>query len=431
MPFALVDRVSETLQARRRLAGVAVALVMTAALTACGGGDQVKKFQPSKIVSFGDESSTLVTEDVLDDQSAVKGQLKGLKYTVNAQQIFINRDKDMNALVPAIPSGAVLSPSQAAWVTFPDLSAVVTGSLLVHNTDQIEVQFTLPVAYTDSGSVARTDPLAVTYQYAYLCGANRLWIQLLANGYGLGYKSQCAVDLDGAVSYAQAGARVSTDVGGVLSIKSQVAAHRSELDSNTLVTVLAGQNDILEEYAASVATTSDHENAKARMVARGKELAAIVNDITNTGARVLIVTVPDLGLSPYARNTNGREFMSALTKSFNDGFIGAGGVVNNGNKIGLVKFYDDSRNIADYLSSYGFSNISTPLCTGPFRKPDGTAVTAATAPFFGGEELRYCTSANVTEDIGKYFWADEVNLSPGAHARLGSLAYQRADDNPF
>src|SRR5690606_273286 len=126
----------------------------------------------------------------------------------------------------------------------------------------------------------------------------------------------------------------------VPSIKSQVAAHRSELDSGTLVTLLAGQNDILDEYYNSLATPAAHVAARERMVAKGKELAAIVNDITNTGARVLIISVPDLGLSPYARagGDDGRRFMTALTKGFNDGFIGAGGVVNNGNKIGLVKF---------------------------------------------------------------------------------------------
>lgn len=432
MRLPVVARVPTSLSVLRRAAGAGfAAAAMAAGLTACGGGDQVEKFQPNKIVSFGDESSVLESEAVGD------AEVKGLKYTVNSLAFLPNVNKLFQPNTLAIPSGATLlsANAQPAWIATPAESTIVEDSLIVHDTDQVELQFNLPVKYKQGDGPEETVTLPVMYQYAHQCSSHRLWIQLLANGYGLGYQDECSVDRSGAVTYAEAGARVSTDENGVRSIKSQIAAHRSELDSKTLVTVMAGQNDILQEYFAVKNFQSTSEAARARLRAKGRELAGMVNDLTTTGARVLIVTVPNLGLTPYARSTNAqadRDLMTSLTSSFNNGFIGSGGVMNDGNKIGLVDFFDDTTRIGYDKSRYGFSDTSTALCESA-RKPDGTTnVAAATAPFFGGEELRHCTTANVGgKDVFRYFWADEVNLSPGAHARLGSLAFQRADDIAF
>ena len=49
-----------------------LALASTLALAACGGGEQVKTFNPTKIVSFGDELSYIGTQTVQGQE--VKGQ---------------------------------------------------------------------------------------------------------------------------------------------------------------------------------------------------------------------------------------------------------------------------------------------------------------------------------------------------------------------
>lgn len=65
---------------RVALAGVAVSL-----LASCGGGDQIEKFVPDRIIVFGDEASVI-------DDSATANQ--GLKYTVNG--IGRNTDGTLN-----------------------------------------------------------------------------------------------------------------------------------------------------------------------------------------------------------------------------------------------------------------------------------------------------------------------------------------------
>lgn len=433
--FCLADRFHQTLPGWRHIARLGTAAAVALALSACGGGDQVDKFQPNKIVSFGDEASALVSVDVGGEP------LKGLKYTVNS--LAIERGV-ASVFDPLLPAGATFDPDQ--WTGFYPAFSGTRYVVTPANTPESETrnsvvrfEFTADVDYKDAAGVSQSNSNAtVGFDYGYLCNANRLWIQLVASGYGLGYESQCGLETGGAISYAQAGARVSEDLnlsGGVTvqSIKSQVAAHRAELDSQTLVTMLAGQNDILAEYQAVRDTGAQHAAARARLFERGRELAAIVNDLTRTGARILIVTVPNLGLTPYARMAGeNSELLRQLTESFNNGFVGAGGVLNDGNKIGLVSFDDEVNRIAEDPSDYGFANMTTPLCTSS-RKPDGTTTVAATPPglFFGGEALLYCTSYTFAGNISTYFWSDPVNLSPGAHARLGNLAYLRADDNPF
>lgn len=429
MTFAVAARISVTLPAPRRVAGAA-AVCLAALLTACGGGDQVEKFRPAKLVSFGDEASVLASESV-DVGGTSVGTLKGLKYTVNSLAL---EQGVAELFIPAVPSGALITSTWDIYPTAPEigLPTVVpdTGNSVVRRL------FTLDVSYTLNGTPVNNPASQVGFDYAYVCTNNRLWIQLLANSYGKGYKDQCAADSEGAHTYAEAGARVSTDVtvDGVLrkSIKSQVAAHRSELDATTMVTILAGQNDVLQAYFDVRNSTLASNIAITQMRDRGRELAAIVNDITTTRARVVIVTLPSLWLSPYARQGDA-DLMKALTDSFNNGLTLTDGLINDGRKIALVALSDETSNIESALVNnttyYGFTNISTPLCTSG-RRPDGSVVTPAVAPFFGGDELRYCNSATINNslDISTYFWADEVNLSPGAHARLGSFAYDRVEN---
>lgn len=433
---------------RRALGGVAV-LLASVLMASCGGGDQVKKFEPTSFVSFGDESSALVSETVAGSAEP----LKGLKYSMNSMGIVPGLEKDENnqpLFVPPLPEGAQVN--RTGWLLYPtgpDAAApVVVGNLAVRRT------FTMDVSYKINGLPpdVLVEDSTVVYEYGYRCDQNRLWIQLLAQSRGLGFQGQCGLEAyGGAVSHAEAGARVSTDVtmSGVLrkSIKTQVAEHRGELNSGTMVTMLAGQNDILQAYAEVKAGTLGRDAAIQRMREQGRELAAIVNDITTTGARVVLATPPDLGKSPYARQESGYDLRNPqavllhdLTKSFRDGLVLNGGVINDGRKIALVPWFDETVNIETDVferggSYYGFTNNSTALCSGStVHSPAGAAVTPASAPFFGGDELRYCTEYNIVSggNSATYFWADEVNMSPGAHARLSNRAFEKIDgDNPL
>lgn len=382
-------------------------------LSGCGGGDQVKTFTPSKIVSFGDEASVLASVAV------GSGQVDGLKYSVN----FLSVERGVRSqFVPALQESDDFSATQwaetyGAW--YPSAPEVGSPTVVAGTGNSVvRRRFTMDVVYTPSGAsstVTNTDA-TVGFDYLHMCTENRLWIQLLANAYDLGYRSQCGLDRDGAVTYAEAGAKVDD-------VASQVTTHYSELNDSTLVTMLAGQNDILEAYDSADATAV----AAAALKLKGQQLGGVINRIIQTGARVLVVTVPDLSYSPYARagGDAGRARMAALVAAFNDGLIGSGGVKNDGHFIGRVKGYEQVRYMTEDASAYRLVNVTSPVCDpAKGRTPAGAPDDTSTL---------YCNSTSLVDGGSSlnYLWADDFNLGPAFHASLGNLAFIRARDNPF
>jgi outer membrane lipase/esterase len=424
-------------QGRLNGAALLVACVAAGALSACGGGEQAAKFSPAKVVSFGDESSVLTAVAVAGAASG-PAYVHGQKYTVNEVSLLA---------LPTAPSGgrvtaANQSANEAAWGAYPaasggSVSVSVSTSSIVDIVDKAYAA-ALSLIYTDASNNTQTTTTGTAnFLYTYDCYTyNKLWIQVLASGYGKGYATGgtaepvggCPHDRNsGAVTYAEPRARVSGLPAGK-SVKDQVAAHRGELDSNTLVTMLAGQNDIIAAYQAAVGgTVGDRAAAQTSMEFKGRELGAIINDIAATGARVVFLTVPDLSKSPLAR-AGDPAFMASLVARFNRGLTGLYGVKNDGRKFALVNAALETTRMADSPASYGLSNATQAWCTSG-RKPDGTLVTNADPDF-----VLYCnslTGATATGGEVLYMWADDTHLGPAVHASLGGLAYNRATANPF
>lgn len=435
MTFAGTVPVHKSLPAWRRLAHTGVALAAaTVLLAACGGGDQVKKFRPTQIVSFGDEASALVTETV-NISGGGTGTVRGLKYSVNALSVYRNGAADLVSVdqaVAPVSGNAILDASaQTSWGYYPTQTSAVTGvEILLGDIDVVVRQFlALPTLVTASGTTT-TEAVDISYRYTYSCADLPLWNQIVARSYGLGFKSQCPLDSgSGAVTYAQGGATVATTA-------TQVAAHRGELTSDTLVTLMAGQNDVLELYDQLKANTITLDSARAELTNRGSALAAIANDIIKTGARVLLVRLPDLGLSPLAREDGRTEDLRKLTLAFNDGILNK--ITNDGRKIALFNFYDYTNYMDEYVRdgrSYdSITNISTELCNATTYKPDGTVVTSGSvAPLYAGDGLLYCNglTLNSGRTVANYFWASKTNMGPAAHSSLGTRAYDLADNNPL
>ena len=132
---------------------------------------------------------------------------------------------------------------------------------------------------------------------AVVCTTSPLWIQQVsANRYGKLF-SQCpgtgtSPDLT-AFRLSTVGARVD-DVVGVVSGR---LASGGFTDTD-LVTVLVGLHDVLDQYALYDGT--NEADLIAALQAKGTKLASTVNSITATGARVLVSTTIDVGLTPYA-----------------------------------------------------------------------------------------------------------------------------------
>ena len=106
---------------------------------------------------------------------------------------------------------------------------------------------------------------------AYNCGSPSIWVQVLARAYGRGFNSQCEVDpYGGAVSYAAYGAQTDDVI-------AQIAAHRGELNSSTLVTIMVGQNDILEQYQLIQGSSQTEAGAIGVLQSRAADMAARIH----------------------------------------------------------------------------------------------------------------------------------------------------------
>lgn len=316
--------------AARAAAGLAVA----AALASCGGGTyQVHPFVPARILSFGDESSSLVGA-------------QGLKYSINGV-------------------------SQA--------------------TNQVD------------------------------CSLNPLWNQILATSYGLAY-GRCnveAVASPAAFDFTTADANVDATA-------AQVAAFLAGdgFNGNDLVTIWVGEHDVLDDYRQN-GSGNDAASLVNDMGASGHALANLVNSIVATGAKVLLLTVPDMGDSPFAATENERgDFnRAALLTQMSAGFNNSlrSNIVNDGSKIGLVLVDDFLHNAVKSPKSYGL-----------IASPNVTAGCLGTSPLPSCNDNTLLTDPSLNSNAPTvYLWADATHLAPTAHTQIGNQAVSRAHANPF
>lgn len=246
------------------------------------------------------------------------------------------------------------------------------------------------------------------------CATNRIWVQYLSSSFGL-VLPQCNPN-----NVPDPASRIYAQPGGtVADVAAQVDAHllADTFVGTDLVTVLAGQNDILAQYALYDGSNGD---AIERAVQdAGSALAAQVNRIANAGGKVLIATAPDLGLTPFAiaedaANAGRAELLTELTRLFNERV--RAGIENNGRKIGLILLDETVQRLVKFPSSHGLADVEVAVCD-PAK--------AAT--------LELCTTETLITDgnSNTYLWADATHLSPRGHTSLGQAAVTRATNNPF
>lgn len=209
------------------------------------------------------------------------------------------------------------------------------------------------------------------------------------------------------------------------------------LGASDMVSVWIGSNDVIALYEAVAAGTSSSAEAVLLAQQRGGAAAEAVNNILATGARAIVMTIPDLGLSPYAlaRKTSdpgAPALLSQLSYEFNAYLrTRIDSTRYDGRNYGLV-LADDvvaamNRSPTSFLSSP--ANAVDPACAVTAGSSDADAVNAA---------LRACTTTNLVTPTGAsatgantHLWASDRHLGPNAHARIGSQAVSRASDNPF
>ncbi len=319
-----LDRIKQRLARSARPAGWVSAALAVAVVAGCGGGTSaVTAFEPTRLLSFGDEYSVFESD--------------GSRYTINALDA----------------SGEIDCTLTPIWVQ--DVAS--------------QVNLTFP----ECNPLGDPDPTAS--------------------------------------SFAQANAKVADVVGQVESY----TARGGTFDSLTLVTVLAGTADVLEQYP--LYETEGEAALLAALKLRGERLGELVNDIVNAGARVIVVTNPDVGRSPFAlaqqarfTDTDRAALLSRMNDSFNRAMLLK--LPNDGRLIGLVQADDQVRSASRFPGSYGLSNAASGACD---------------------VALPLCTTDTLVVDasVTTHLWADDTRLGPVLQQRIGQLAADRVANNPF
>ena len=308
------------------------AVVGAAALASCGGGQQVVKFAPTRLIAFGDEAS--VIEDINNNAN-------GRKHTVNALK--------------------------ADLVTLD-------------------------------------------------CKSNPIWIQLLSSAYAITF-AQCNPDAVASPGGIIRAAPLATVADVVTQIDAQVVS--TGFSGTDLVTVLAGTNDIVARYKQYPALSAD--DAVAAVEQAGSALADQVNRIGKLGGKVVVATVPDVGLTPYAlaekaahTDTDRAALLTRLTARFNAKL--RLGLINDGRMIGLIFADELIQAMVKNPATFSLLNVIDAVCD-PVKAPQVSACTTQTLVTAGS--------------AAAYLWADALRLSPVGQGNLGGLAITRARGNPF
>jgi len=252
------------------------------------------------------------------------------------------------------------------------------------------------------------------------CTQSPIWNQALATNYGLVF-ANCNPNASNDLNAIDL-----TTVGGTVDdVVNKVAAFQAgdTFNYNDIVTIWVGMNDIIDAYKAN--GTGDQTALLTDMKEAGSTLAGVVNSIANAGAKVILLTVPDMSLSPYGYVESQRgdfdraKLLSDMTTQFNLGL--RSNIVNDGSKIGLVLVDDLVRNAVRSPGSYGLISLDNqsygcldtaplPTCTNDTLRNDPSTGQAANASFL---------------------WADATHLGSVLQGQIGTQAVNRARSNPF
>lgn len=245
------------------------------------------------------------------------------------------------------------------------------------------------------------------------CAQLPIWSQQLAANFGF------ATDFCGGgafvVTRATANAKAA-DLEG--QITAQIAA--TGVTSKDLFVVMVGMNDIIELYEQFAGPKDCTNNNKVdtplegELARRGKLVAAQIDRIINADGRLIVSTVHDIGLTPYARakeaiSPGQMDLLTCMTSVFNARVRAE--PIQDGRFWGLVLADDDTLAIVRSPGTFGVTNVTDVACA--VALPD-------------------CTTATLNPNATTaWLWADDRHFGPLMHNQLASQAITRARNNPF
>jgi outer membrane lipase/esterase len=253
------------------------------------------------------------------------------------------------------------------------------------------------------------------------CTQNPLWTQTLANSYSLVY-ADCNTN---ASPYANA-VDLTVLNGTVDDVVQKVLAFQAgdTFNGNDLVTIWVGMHDVLNDYQAN-GTNGDETTLLSDMKSQGATLGNLVNSIAAAGAKVVLLTIPDMSDTPFAYVESQRgdfdrlKLLSDMSTSFNLGLRST--IINDGSQIALVLVDDMVSNDVRSPGSFSLINLDNQsfACQVTAPLPNCTPNTLNNDPSTG-------QPANAS-----FLWADATHLGPVAQTQIGNSAVGRAHSNPF
>jgi hypothetical protein len=277
-----------------------------------------------------------------------------------------------------------------------------------------EISLLTPDGRKYSVNATKTVTADGTTSTALDCVARPNWVQSLASIYGFVFAgcNPDNVETPKAIMLATEGAKAA-DL--ALQVDAQVAAGGFRFGD--IATVLAGVHDVIELYRQYPDRSEDELRSLAGE--RGREVARQVNRLVELDARVIISTIPDLGLTPYAlkqralfNDTDRAALLSRLTTSFNEQLQLT--ILPDGRYVGLVQADLLSQAMVRSPSSYGLLNWTSAVCLASVALVD-------------------CSDQTLVENgtSNNWMWADDLRPAFSVHQQIASLAIDRARNNPF
>ncbi len=255
----------------------------------------------------------------------------------------------------------------------------------------------------------------------------QVWTQDVAQYYGDTLTAAFTIDVthalsaQGGLGYAEGGATVATPanlydfltdvIGNVeMPVNQQVSSHlaaHGSFNSNQLVLVFAGSNDVLRAGALPAAAQTVQTAATT--------LAQVVAQIVQNGAtHVVVVNVPNIGLSPKGfASPDGGANLTQLSQMFNDSLnaaLQADGL--QGKVIQIDSFTWENQIIANFQAN-GFVVSNTGVACDPVKTPKDTALLCSPATY---------VTANADQT---YMFADELHPTTRLHALFAQFVEQQ------
>jgi outer membrane lipase/esterase len=293
------------------------------------------------------------------------------------------------------------------------VSAFVPARVLTFGDESSRLEGTQGLKYSINGIAPTTQQVD--------CNQSPIWTQSLANSYGLIY-ADCNIN----ASPETTAIDLTTVNGTVEDLVQKVAAFQAgdTFNGNDIVTIWVGMHDVLGEYQAN-GNGGDQSALLEAMNGQGQKLARTVNLIAAAGAKVILLTIPDMSYTPYAFVEDQRgdfdraKLLSDMSTQFNLGL--RSNIINDGSKIGLVLVDDLVRNATRSPGSFGLISLDNqsygcldtaplPTCTSDTLRPDPST----------GQEGQ-----------AAFMWADPTHLGSVLQGQIGQQAQSRAHSNPF